>query len=188
MTLGETTEKNLEMNNIVKINLKKLKFIFLSVSVAFTSIVLIILIFAANSKQFPDFKLLIYIGIGSLLILPLLISIIAISSWFINYRQQRVFFDLIIDTHLIPIGFTSHIVDAKSNWNFAEEVYELDINDGKIICSQSLYNKSEVEFNFFKSEMSSNTSFQKSLHFKKLEIRNMTYENLKSILYKNTFS
>ncbi len=161
---------------------------FLFASIVFTVGVCIILLFARKASQFPPQDLLVNIFLFSAVIMPALVAIAASVSWYLKHKQQHNYFKIIQETHLIPNGFTSHIIDADSKWNLAREVYQLEIADEIILFLQSSRNNAEVELSYCKQEIGSNRFYQKSVFLKKREIMKMTVEEFKSILYKNKYS
>ena len=176
------------MNDIVKFNLKKFKFIFFFTSILFIFLTSILLVIAAISDQFPNFNLLITIALGSVIILPLFISLVAISMWFVKYKQQRRFFNNIMESHILPIGFHREILNLKSRWKFADEVYKLETESWRIVLSQNNHKASEMEFTYFSNKNHMNTEIEKVFNIGKKEIKNMNAESLKSSLLKNAFN
>ena len=148
----------------------------------------ILLVVAAFSNKFPDFNLLVMIALGALLVLPLFISLVAISVWLVKYKQQRRFFNLIMESHILPIGFHREISNLKSKWKFADEVYKLENESWKIVLSQNNNIASEMEFTYYKNENHLNPEIEKIINMSKNQIKNMKAENLKSSLLKNTFN
>jgi len=176
------------MNDLIRTNFKKLKFTFLFISILFGLLTSILLAVAAFSNQFPDFNLLLVIALGSLIVLPLFISLITISVWLVKYKQQRRFFDYIMESHLLPVGFHREISNLKSKWKFADEIYILETESRKIVLSQNSRKASEMEFIYFKNENHLNPEIEKIFSMNKDEMKNMNAVNLKSVLLKKSFN
>ena len=187
--MGETTEKTRNiMNDLITTNFKKLKFTFVFVSILFGFLASILLIVSAISDQFPGLDLVIIIGLGSVIVLPSFISLIAISTWLVKYKRQNRFFNLIMESHILPIGFHRKILNLNSRWQFADEVYILETESLKIVLSQNNHKASEMIFTYFKNENHLNPEIEKVFNLRKKEMKNMNAESLKSSLLKNAFN
>lgn len=174
------------MINIVHINLHKLKFIFPFTSLICAILTGVLLIFAANDNQFPDTQLLKHIAIVSLLIIPLIVCIVAVVTWYKFHKKQEEFFEEVKDSHLIPIGLSPSRINCANKWKLADDVYEMQINHWKIILRQPNNQKADVQFCFYKSDVFSENRIERSYRISKLKFYTTKFETINAVLAKMT--
>ncbi|RYG07825.1 MAG: hypothetical protein EOO07_26710 [Chitinophagaceae bacterium] len=173
------------MDNLIRINLKKLKFTFLFSALVCGTVTAVLLLIAESSGQFPDRELLFVIVPAALIGLPVLICAIAFTTWFFRHKQQRRFFNRVMKSHLVPMGFDNGISNLETKWKFATECYELESNGLKISMCQNEHTSSEMEFTFAQSTKNQASEVQKILRITKHEIDNMSPIELQALLMRD---
>ncbi len=176
------------MSDIFRINLNKLKFVYIFSALLCAAAAGIMLVFAHYANQFPHAKLLRRIAFGALIALPIFFCSISIVVWFINHLLQQKFFEKVSDSHLNALNFVPVIINIETRWKFAERVYLMKGVGSKIILRQNKHQQSEVEFCFFKTEQFAEHAIDRAVKMTKKEFYRMTTADIKLVLLQTTLS
>ena len=176
-TLGETKETT--MSEVIKINIKKLRYLYLIVALIFGLIwLLLLLFFGIFLNQFPNTEIFLFGTLMFLVVGPISISLSLFAFWLIKYKQQSNFFNLLIVSKKATRMFSKKIINEKYKWQFADEIYEFQVNNQKVICLQSQTNFSEIQFNYITKNLNGNEMIGKNMNLKKDSILNMNIQSL----------
>lgn len=134
------------MDGFLKLNRYKIRFVFVTTSLLFLSIAIILLIIGYLNEQLPDIILLTTIfsvaGIG----IPIFVIAVSYLEWLSKQRMRKRVFSKTPFDKLPKIGFKKSFLNEKTKWYFTEETKEGVINNFKIKCDITRENSKMIQF------------------------------------------
>lgn len=112
--------------DLQKINILKLKFVFVFSAILFGTVLGILLLIAYFQNQFPEYDLLVKIIIGAVLFFPVLICVISILDWkFKAIKSEKLYQKIASD--LSRFNFEATIIERDTRWRFAQSGFKTEV-------------------------------------------------------------
>ena len=117
------------METFIELNRHKLKFAFVSISLVFSGLVLLIFLIAfLATGNLPNGQLLLSIILASGIGFPLFIMILGYLTWRVNHKARQNAFSKTPFNQIESIGFHKSYIDDMSKWSFTEQIREGKLN------------------------------------------------------------